>query len=177
MNLAVRSIILLALISLVGCAQTLRSRVNSFTASEPIARNATIAVVPSISGLEQSLEFGLYKSQLERALVKQGFTLVESTRAELHAVLSYSVSRLAETSDGGVRTGVMLGSQRGAFGSNVMILDPARKAGWYERKGGVVIERNTGARLRLYEVQAQSVGTCGVKIHGFPIHPRATETA
>ncbi|HMU67907.1 MAG TPA: hypothetical protein PKE57_12195, partial [Cellvibrionaceae bacterium] len=83
-------------------------------------------------------------------------------QAQLHAILSYSVSRVADTGDNGVRTGVMVGSNRGSFGSNVMILDGARKSGWYERKVGVVLERNNNERTRLYEINAQSEGACGV---------------
>jgi hypothetical protein len=143
----------------------MRTRVNSFRAPEPIVTSASVAVVPVDSTQGQSLEFGLYRDLLERALVKQGFTLSSPAQARLHALLSYTVNRVADTSDSGVRSGVIVGSNRGSFGSfgsNVMILDSARKSGWYERKVGVVLEHNNGERQRVYEISAQSDGACGV---------------
>lgn len=162
MTFSIRTLLILALVTLVGCAQTMRTRVNSFRAPEPISPSASVAVLPSEPNQAQSLEFGLYKSQLEQVLVKRGFVLAAPEQAQLHAMLFYSVSRVADSSDDTVRTGVMVGSSRGAFGSNVMILDGARKSGWYERKVGVVLERNTPERARVYEINAQSEGSCGV---------------
>jgi len=162
MTYSTRTILVLALVTLVGCAQTVRTRVNSFRAPEPINTSASVAVVVSESRQAQSLEFGLYKSQLEQALVKQGFALAPPEQAQLHAMLSYSVNRIADSSNNGVRTGVMVGSNRGGFGSNVMILDNSRTSSWYERRVGVVLERNNNERTRLYEINAQSEGACGV---------------
>ncbi|HEY6529770.1 MAG TPA: hypothetical protein VIZ65_13840 [Cellvibrionaceae bacterium] len=140
----------------------MRTRVNSFRAPEPIVTTASVAVVPKDTTQGQSLEFGLYRDLLERALVKQGFALASPGQAQLHALLSYEVNRVADTSDSGVRSGVIVGSNRGSFGSNVMILDGARKSGWYERKVGVVLEHNNSERQRIYEISAQSDGACGV---------------
>lgn len=162
MTYSARVFLVLAFITLVGCAQTMRTRVNSFTAPEAINSSSSVAVLPADKSQLQSLEFGLYKNQLEQTLVKLGFVLTHPEQAQLHVIMSYSVSRVADSSDNGVRTGVLVGANRGAFGSNVMILDGARKSGWYERKVGVVIERNHSDRARLYEITGQSEGTCGV---------------
>ncbi|HRH79318.1 MAG TPA: hypothetical protein PK129_18390 [Cellvibrionaceae bacterium] len=162
MTYFVRTLVILAFLVLAGCAQTMRTQVNSFRAPEPLDTSASVAVLPSDQSQAQSLEFNLYKSQLEQVLVKQGFVLASPEQAQLRAVLAYSVNRVADSGDGGVRTGVMVGSNRGAFGSNVMILDNARKSGWYERKVSVVLERNGPAVVRLYEINGQSEGGCGV---------------
>lgn len=149
---------------LVGCTQTVRTRVNSFRAPEPIPLTASIAVVPADVAQGQSLEYGLYKGLLELSLVKQGFTLSSPEQAQLHALLSFTVDRVAKSNDSGIRTGVMVGSNpsRSGFGSSVMILDGARNAEWFERKLAVVIEHNNKDRQRVYEITAQSEGACGV---------------
>lgn len=157
-----RVLLVVFLLVSLGCAQTMRTRVNSFRAPEPIGTTASVAVVPIDSIQGQSLEFGLYRGLLEQALVKQGFTLSPPGQAQLHALLSYAVNRVPDANDRGVRTGVMLGSNRGSFGSNVLILDEARKTGWYERKVGVILERNNNEHQRIYEISAQSDGACGV---------------
>lgn len=147
---------------LVGCAQTTKTRVNSFREVGPLPVTATVAVVAGQGEQLQSLEFRLYKEVLEKKLVQQGFTLAAVEKAQLLAVLSYSIDRISKTRDSGVRTGVMLGSSRGGFGSNVMIMDEPREEAWYERKLSLILENNDNNRNRIYEVTAQSEGSCGV---------------
>ncbi|MEY4588165.1 MAG: hypothetical protein RL497_241 [Pseudomonadota bacterium] len=145
-----------------ACAQTVRTRVNSFRAPEAMLTGATVAVVGADSAQQQSLEFGLYRDVLERTLIKKGFTLAPVGTAQVHALLSYSVNRVSHDNDLAVRTGVMAGAGRGSFGTNVMILDGARNTAWFERKLSVVLERNTPERARIYEINAYSEGGCGV---------------
>lgn len=147
---------------LVGCAQTTKTRVNSFREVGPLPVASTVAVVAAQSEQMQSLEFRLYKDILEKKFVQQGFALAPLETAQLIAVLSYSIDRITKTRDSGVRTGVMLGSSRGGFGSNIMLMDGPRAEAWYERKLTLILENNDNKRNRIYEVTAQSEGACGV---------------
>lgn len=157
-----RFIFVVFVVLLMGCAQSTRTRVNSFREVGPIPVTSTVAVVAAQSEQKQSLEFRLYKDLLEKKLVQQGFTLAAAENAQLLAVLSYSIDRMTKTRDSGVRTGVMLGSSRGGFGSNVMLMDGPREEAWYERKLSLILENNDNKRNRIYEVTAQSEGSCGV---------------
>jgi hypothetical protein len=156
-----RSGVPLLLLLLSACSSVVSTRVNTFRAPEDLAVRGTVAVQAMHADLNRSLEFAWYRTQVEKALADLGFQVVSADTAELLALLDFGVEPAeADRSGPLITTGWGMGRSR-YFGTNVVIVDDQRRQEFI-RQVQLVLERNTEAGERIYEVSGTSQGRCGV---------------
>lgn len=155
------AITLLCLVGILSCG-SVRTKVNTFKASDWSPSGGTIAVRAQREQLESSLEFAHYRKQLEAQLQAIGFELAAAQNADYVALLDYQVDQDADHSKSRpASVYVGAGAARYAGQGAVLITDSEGRP-QYRRSVAVVIAQNDSDKTHLYEVKGLSYGSCAV---------------
>lgn len=157
-------VIPLLALSLSGCINTVRVKVNAFKSPQWSDAAGSIYVASLNPELEPSLEFAHYRSALEAELVKLGFSLADQASAEYVALLDYSIEE-AINDERKSHTSVYVGSgavaPRYTTSAGVVVVDDKDRPS-HRRYVTLVIAQNDEKNTRVYEVKGLSVGRCSV---------------
>lgn len=84
--------LLLALLLLAGCANTVRTRVSTYVEPQTDFGQGSIAVKPADPSMEDSLEFAHYQAKVEDRLRQQGYEIADPSEADYIARLGLAVT-------------------------------------------------------------------------------------
>jgi hypothetical protein len=181
-----RLLLLMALVFSVGCAGTVKTRVNTFSTPAAGSDRGTLVVLPAREELGRSLEFAWYREKVEQVLSGLGYTPVaDREAAEFVALLDYGVEAARSDRDTYVSGGWGFGRSR-YYGSSVVVVDKLDRDE-YLRRVALAIERKTPEAQRIYEVSGVSQGRCGILsvvfdemldaiLQGFPVGNASVRT-
>jgi hypothetical protein len=169
MRRAGRSLVVLvaSVLLLSGCASSVRTQLNTFMAPEAQFGQGTVAVRPANPDQQDSLEFDLYRSKLERRLVEQGYEVATPEEARYIARLGYRVEEIRyDTRQPNVVFTTGFGSYYRRGGVGLLLNEGPRYEEEYLRRVTLTITRTPeelgGEARRIYETTALSKGTCPI---------------